>query len=212
MSNGGKRKAESSDDSDSSEDEGTKSATTLKPAAKTVKKASSDSEEDRFTEEKKQSNNQVGQKRKMNDQPVQSSPPAKKVNPYSNFVKSSEQLDLSKNNKIETPPNTTNFKHQNGSGSSGFGSGHKSFTNSDEKRGVNRFRRVREEDIDIDERLMDNSYEAKQNAHGAFGERANRILKHTKGKSFRHEKTKKKRAGYQGGFIDTSVNSIKFDN
>ena len=32
------------------------------------------------------------------------------------------------------------------------------------------------------------------------------------GKSFRHEKTKKKRGSYRGGQIDTSINSIKFDS
>lgn len=56
------------------------------------------------------------------------------------------------------------------------------------------------------------SYIAQKNARGSFGERANEILKHTRGKSFRHEKTKKKRSGYRGGFIDKSVNSIKFDD
>lgn len=32
------------------------------------------------------------------------------------------------------------------------------------------------------------------------------------GKSFRHEKTKKKRGSYKGGAIDMGVNSIKFDS
>ena len=32
------------------------------------------------------------------------------------------------------------------------------------------------------------------------------------GKSFRHEKTKKKRGTYKGGAINTSVCSIKFDS
>lgn len=49
------------------------------------------------------------------------------------------------------------------------------------------------------------------NARGSWGEKANKDLKHTRGKSFRHEKTKKKRGAYRGGTIDTSVNSIKFD-
>ena len=48
-------------------------------------------------------------------------------------------------------------------------------------------------------------------ARGSWGERANQDLKHTKGKSFRHEKTKKKRGSYRGGNIDIGVNSIKFD-
>ena len=34
----------------------------------------------------------------------------------------------------------------------------------------------------------------------------------TIGKSFRHEKTKKKRGTYRGGAIDTQVYSIKFDS
>lgn len=49
-------------------------------------------------------------------------------------------------------------------------------------------------------------------ARGSFGEKANVDLKHTRGKSFRHEKTKKKRGGYRGGQIDSvSVHSIRFD-
>ena len=32
------------------------------------------------------------------------------------------------------------------------------------------------------------------------------------GKSFRHEKTKKKKGTYRGGAIDTNVNSVKFDS
>ena len=50
------------------------------------------------------------------------------------------------------------------------------------------------------------------NARGAWGERASHDLINTQGKSFRHEKTKKKRGSYKGGPIDTSVNSIKFDS
>lgn len=33
--------------------------------------------------------------------------------------------------------------------------------NSDEKRGIERFRRVKEEDVKIDDRVTDNSFEAK---------------------------------------------------
>lgn len=50
------------------------------------------------------------------------------------------------------------------------------------------------------------------NARGSWGEKANHDLKHTRGKSFRHEKTKKKRGSYRGGTIDMSVNSIKFED
>ena len=49
-------------------------------------------------------------------------------------------------------------------------------------------------------------------ACGSWGEKANLDLKHTRGKSFRHEKTKKKRGSYRGGVIDMSVHSIKFDS
>lgn len=49
-------------------------------------------------------------------------------------------------------------------------------------------------------------------ANGDWGHKANNVLKFTKGKSFRHEKTKKKRGSYCGGAISTSVNSIKFDS
>ena len=51
-----------------------------------------------------------------------------------------------------------------------------------------------------------------RNASGSWGDRANRDLKHTQGKSFRHEKTKKKRGSYAGGPVDMGVNSIKFDS
>lgn len=37
--------------------------------------------------------------------------------------------------------------------------------NSDEKRGVERFRRVKDDAIEIDERLKDNSFEAKVSVH-----------------------------------------------
>lgn len=49
-------------------------------------------------------------------------------------------------------------------------------------------------------------------ARGCWGERAAQDLKFTRGKSFRHEKTKKKRGSYKGGQIDIGVNSIKFDD
>lgn len=49
-------------------------------------------------------------------------------------------------------------------------------------------------------------------ANGDWGQKANNVLKFTKGKSFRHEKTKKKRGSYVGGAISTTVNSIKFDS
>jgi len=49
-------------------------------------------------------------------------------------------------------------------------------------------------------------------ARGSWGEKANETLKHTQGRSFRHEKTKKKRGSYKGGAIDTGVHSITFND
>jgi nucleolin len=48
-------------------------------------------------------------------------------------------------------------------------------------------------------------------AQGSWGEKANKDLINTRGKSFRHEKTKKKRGSYRGGKIDTNTYSIKFE-
>lgn len=81
-----------------------------------------------------------------------------------------------------------------------------------EKRASSPFRRVREEEIEVDSRVADNSFDAKRGAAGDWGERANQVLKFTKGKSFRHEKTKKKRGSYRGGSISVQVNSVKFDS
>lgn len=49
-------------------------------------------------------------------------------------------------------------------------------------------------------------------AKGCWGEKAAQDLKFTRGKSFRHEKTKKKRGSYRGGQINVGVNSIKFED
>ncbi|TNM99853.1 hypothetical protein fugu_012886 [Takifugu bimaculatus] len=74
------------------------------------------------------------------------------------------------------------------------------------------FRRINDEQVDVDPRLQDNSFDAKRGANGDWGQKANDVLKFTKGKSFRHEKTKKKRGSYRGGAISTTVNSIRFDS
>lgn len=74
------------------------------------------------------------------------------------------------------------------------------------------FRRIKDDEVEVDPRLADNSFEAKFGSHGDWGQKANDVLKFTKGKSFRHEKTKKKRGSYRGGAISTTVNSIKFDS
>jgi len=74
------------------------------------------------------------------------------------------------------------------------------------------FRRVISEHVFVPNSLQDNSFEGKIGSRGDWGEKANLDLKHTRGKGFRHEKTKKKRGSYKGGAINTSVNSIKFDD
>ncbi|XP_039215937.1 nucleolar and coiled-body phosphoprotein 1 [Crotalus tigris] len=74
------------------------------------------------------------------------------------------------------------------------------------------FRRIRSEEIEIDMRVANNSFDAKKGAMGDWGEKANDVLRFTKGKSFRHEKTKKKRGSYCGGTISTQINSIKFES
>jgi len=80
------------------------------------------------------------------------------------------------------------------------------------KKSNSSFRRVKEEEVTIKKaELADNAFEAKGGAD-EYGYKANQILKFTKGKSFRHEKTKKKRGTYKGGAINMGVTSIKFDS
>nr|XP_039258927.1 nucleolar and coiled-body phosphoprotein 1-like [Styela clava] len=71
------------------------------------------------------------------------------------------------------------------------------------------FRRVKDEDFEIDHKFSDNSFGSKRDS---WGEAAHNILKHTKGKSFRREKTKMKRGHYRGGSINMEVCSIQFDS
>ena len=71
------------------------------------------------------------------------------------------------------------------------------------------FRRVQSENVHIkNPALRDNSY----NSFDTWGNKASKDLIVTQGKSFRHEKTKKKRGSYRGGQINVGVNSIKFDS
>merc|ERR1712043_100894 len=80
---------------------------------------------------------------------------------------------------------------------------------SQKKKSNEPFRRVKAEDITIEnEALKDNSFKA----FDSWGAKANQDLIVTKGKSFRHEKTKKKRGSYRGGKINVGVNSIRFDS
>ena len=73
------------------------------------------------------------------------------------------------------------------------------------------FRRVKAEEIDVNEKFSDNRFESKA-GFDTWGAKASQDLIVTRGKSFRHEKTKKKRGSYRGGPINTGVASIKFDS
>ena len=88
--------------------------------------------------------------------------------------------------------------------------GSNSKPNTPKNNGINSpFRRVQSENVHIKKaELRDNSYKA----FDTWGNKANKDLIVTQGKSFRHEKTKKKRGSYRGGQINVGVNSIKFDD
>jgi len=80
-----------------------------------------------------------------------------------------------------------------------------------EKKKNEPFRRVKAEEIEVDPRLADNRFESK-NGFDTWGAKASKDLIVTRGKGFRHEKTKKKRGSYKGGPINTGVASFKFDS
>ena len=97
----------------------------------------------------------------------------------------------------------------------------------DKKKGNTPFRRVMAETIEVDPGLQDNSANTSFDTWGAkvlklFHNfvlylkvkyfQATQDLIVTKGKSFRHEKTKKKRGSYKGGPINMGVASFKFDD
>jgi len=74
------------------------------------------------------------------------------------------------------------------------------------------FRRIQNYgEIVVDKKVSDNSFESKA-GFDTWGAKASQDLIVTKGKSFRHEKTKKKRGSYKGGPINMGVASIKFDS
>ena len=74
------------------------------------------------------------------------------------------------------------------------------------------FRRVKSEDIHVDKNYLGLSKFESKNGFDEWGEQANRDMIVTQGKSFQKEKNKKKRGAYRGGFINTGVNSIKFED
>ena len=76
------------------------------------------------------------------------------------------------------------------------------------------FRRVNIEMSNVNPMLRDNSFAKKVKMGGSdknWGKKACDDFKNTAGKTFRHEKTKKKRGSYRGGAISTEVCSFKFD-
>lgn len=75
-----------------------------------------------------------------------------------------------------------------------------------------RFQRVDASQVTFDrEELRDNTFLSKGGADGSYGMKAHNDLIKVRGKDFRAEKTKKKRATYRGGKIDMGSHSIKFD-
>ncbi|CAL8079017.1 unnamed protein product [Calicophoron daubneyi] len=72
------------------------------------------------------------------------------------------------------------------------------------------FRRVSGDVSELDPRLANNSYDAALKSRNSWGSRANQDFLFTSGKSFKHEKTKKKRGSYRGGPLTTEPCSFKF--
>ncbi|KAL0137152.1 SRP40, C-terminal domain-containing protein, partial [Mucor lusitanicus] len=75
------------------------------------------------------------------------------------------------------------------------------------------FQRVKPEEVEfLDERLKDNTYDAKGGSDMAsYGWKASQDLIKVRGDKFRAEKNKKKRGSYRGGQISFESHSIKFD-
>jgi BRI1-KD interacting protein, putative len=71
------------------------------------------------------------------------------------------------------------------------------------------FRRVKLNKSQMDPELTDNSFKSK-GGKDKFGQKAYESFSGVSGKSFRKEKSKKKKGTYLGGPINTEVNSIKF--
>jgi hypothetical protein len=60
--------------------------------------------------------------------------------------------------------------------------------------------------------MQDNSFDADAQGRGtSWGQKAHEDLIVTRGKGFRHEKTKKKRGTYRGGQLTMEVRSVKFN-
>jgi len=75
------------------------------------------------------------------------------------------------------------------------------------------FQRVKaDEKYTLPMAMRDNSFNADVQGRGTtWGQKAHNDLIVTRGKGFRHEKTKKKRGTYRGGTLSMEVRSIKFE-
>ena len=70
------------------------------------------------------------------------------------------------------------------------------------------FRRVDPNIVDVEDVKSFSQY---KDPTTTYGDKAFSDLRPTRGKDFRHEKNKKKKGSYRGGFIDTGIHSIRFD-
>merc|ERR1711874_86030 len=232
------KKDSSSDDSDSSDDEKTVSKTPVKstPAKKApVKKDSSsdDSSSDEETTSKplvkstptpakksesgndsSDSSSDEGEKPK----PQQSSGNKRKAESSSSDSSDSDDEPNTKKAKMvtSTPAPIKNLVHtplvESGGSKPASDSGIEDDVKAkfaEKKRSNTPFRRVVAETIEVNPNLTDNSANT---SFDTWGAKATADLIVTRGKSFRHEKTKKKRGSYKGGAINTGVASFKFDD
>ncbi|KAF7991988.1 hypothetical protein HCN44_010789 [Aphidius gifuensis] len=228
-----KKKDSSSDSSDSEDEDVTKPPQKAKAAAPAAKKADSSSSEDSSDEEEKpakkpvaKTNNVAAKKEESSedssDDSDEEEKPKAKTPVKAAVAKKTEESSSSDDDDdedeepakpkpaekrkreedadeiaAEATPNKVAKNNYDNFVKGGFNGDKSTPKNSP-------FRRVRDEEIEpIKAELCNNSFEAKRGARGSWGERANLDLKHTRGKSFRHEKTKKKRGSYKGGQIDS---------
>ncbi|ODN06326.1 Nucleolar and coiled-body phosphoprotein 1 [Orchesella cincta] len=184
-------KKESSSEEDSSEDEAP-AKPAAKPAAAPKAKAAAAKKESSSEEESSEEEDDAKPKKAAATKPA-----AKKE---SSEEEESEDEPIIKKAKTEDESSPGFFNNNKWNGNSQDSQSVKADL-SQNRKSKSPFRRVVAEEVEVDYRLADNSFDAKKGARGSWGERANQDLKHTKGKSFRHEKTKKKRGAYRGGLI-----------
>ncbi|CAL1546149.1 unnamed protein product, partial [Lymnaea stagnalis] len=229
------KKQSSDSDSDSTSDDSKKvikSVNTSNKNSTRLSKDTSDSDSDSSSSNDGNSNFSVATPSLLS----KSSKPVESSTPSENSIKSKQKVssetsessndDVLQNSVNKTPSSKLNLSQKqninysdssfstNGTPkSNGFLTPGGDASQSQGKRTPNEpFRRVKSEQIYVDPKFRDNSFEAKSGARGSWGEKANKDLIVTRGKGFKHEKTKKKRGSYRGGPIDTAVHSIKFDD